>query len=121
MLQPLKLQKNNDTVTVCGIPFSVVKNGKKVESITGEGVAVGNAYPVLFFLGLCNEELFASEWWGPNESIYDHSAYSMSVSGVAPEYIRVGPFKSDDIKTNATLLNIKKINAYYYAYIKIEE
>ena len=73
MLQPLKLQKNNDTVTVCGIPFSVVKNGEKVESITGEGVAVGNAYPVLFFLGLCNEELFASEWWGPNESFYDHS------------------------------------------------
>ncbi len=48
------------------------------------------------------------------------TAYSLTYDGtVLPEWVRVGPFESREIHTNATLLRTSQINGGYYAYLSV--
>ena len=43
------------------------------------------------------------------------------ISQIRPEYIRFGPFDSDNIQTNGKIAECRKINQKYYLYVSLPE
>lgn len=76
--------EKEETIEVCGIPFSVTKNERgavqKIPQNTQLLPAGSDAHlefpaacDVLFFLGMATDSLYCSEWWAQNETMYDNS------------------------------------------------
>ena len=64
----------NHNIDVLGIPFEVQKNNKGIiEKISDSFIDFSGKCEALFFLGMTTDNWKCSEWWGQQETKYDHS------------------------------------------------
>lgn len=84
MFYKYKHKDKNEDITVCGIPFSVMRNENGavmkikqnpiLSAAGGESeIEFSAACKVLFFLGMATDSAYCSEWWAQNEVAYDNT------------------------------------------------
>lgn len=77
--------EKNHEITVCGIPFNVMKQDNNVvKKIPQHSLLLdtqkeailpfeGKECSVLFFLGMATDSIYTSEWWGQQECMWDYT------------------------------------------------
>lgn len=64
---------SNDDLSVCGVPFSVHREGGVVRRMEGNHVLADGCFETLYFLGMSTDSWQCSEWWAQTEVQYDAS------------------------------------------------
>lgn len=63
----------NEELAVCGVPFSVHREGGVVRRLEGNNVLTDGCFETLYFLGMSTDSWQCSEWWAQTEVQYDAS------------------------------------------------
>lgn len=69
--------RQNDTVSVSNIPFRIIRENNTPATLVNGGCTTlpfSGRYQSICFLGMCCAGDRMSEWWGQNETAYDHTS-----------------------------------------------